>query len=551
MLVFFAMIAVMDEDKIQARRREQDEQSTQQRAAILGLQYLDTRGVEKNLPLIPNVLQVPEMYKGHIVPLMTGGGEAGPFRFGVTSQTPQSLIRQMEKEYSDRGENTQFLLISNSGFRAFMQRYDPPKEVKYEDIQIAREGDSDTVAEVSKTLSSVSSERVFDFLIDQADRLDASDIHIENTRTDIRIRMRVDGALHPVAHLDKDRYRVIMGELASRANISTAAKEAQSGHMQKDITRDGATHVLNMRVETVPTMYGQDAVLRLFNFDESLLNLDQLGLEPAQRKTVDEIISHPRGMVLMVGPTGSGKSTTLYSMLNALNTPDRKLITLEDPIEYGLPGIVQIPIDTTGGQSFADGLRSVLRLDPDVVMIGEIRDQDTAKTAIQASITGHLVLSSFHANSTAAAFSRMIDLIGVNPIFSSAIRLLIAQRLVRKLHNETKEAYEPDEATKKYVQTVLEDLPEHVEKPDLENFKLWRPVPSENLPFGYQGRMVLMEQMVVTEEIQKFLRGDVEEIHTEIIEKTARTGGMVTLLQQGVLAALRGETTLEEVNRVI
>jgi type II secretory ATPase GspE/PulE/Tfp pilus assembly ATPase PilB-like protein len=551
MLVFFAMIAVMDEDKIQARRREQDEQSTQQRAAILGLQYLDTRGVEKNLPLIPNVLQVPEMYKGHIVPLMTGGGEAGPFRFGVTSQTPQSLIRQMEKEYSDRGENTQFLLISNSGFRAFMQRYDPPKEIKYEDIQIAREGDSDTVAEVSKTLSSVSSERVFDFLIDQADKLGASDIHIENTRTDIRIRMRVDGALHPVAHLDKDRYRVIMGELASRANISTAAKEAQSGHMQKDITRDGATHVLNMRVETVPTMYGQDAVLRLFNFDESLLNLDQLGLEPAQRKTVDEIISHPRGMVLMVGPTGSGKSTTLYSMLNALNTPDRKLITLEDPIEYGLPGIVQIPIDTTGGQSFADGLRSVLRLDPDVVMIGEIRDQDTAKTAIQASITGHLVLSSFHANSTAAAFSRMIDLIGVNPIFSSAIRLLIAQRLVRKLHNETKEAYEPDEATKKYVQTVLEDLPEHVEKPDLENFKLWRPVPSENLPFGYQGRMVLMEQMVVTEEIQKFLRGDVEEIHTEIIEKTARTGGMVTLLQQGVLAALRGETTLEEVNRVI
>jgi type II secretory ATPase GspE/PulE/Tfp pilus assembly ATPase PilB-like protein len=551
MLVFFAMIAVMDEDKIQARRREQDEQSTQQRAAILGLQYLDTRGVEKNLPLIPNVLQVPEMYKGHIVPLMTGGGEAGPFRFGVTSQTPQSLIRQMEKEYSDRGENTQFLLISNSGFRAFMQRYDPPKEIKYEDIQIAREGDSDTVAEVSKTLSSVSSERVFDFLIDQADKLGASDIHIENTRTDIRIRMRVDGALHPVAHLDKDRYRVIMGELASRANISTAAKEAQSGHMQKDITRDGATHVLNMRVETVPTMYGQDAVLRLFNFDESLLNLDQLGLEPAQRKTVDEIISHPRGMVLMVGPTGSGKSTTLYSMLNALNTPDRKLITLEDPIEYGLPGIVQIPIDTTGGQSFADGLRSVLRLDPDVVMIGEIRDQDTAKTAIQASITGHLVLSSFHANSTAAAFSRMIDLIGVNPIFSSAIRLLIAQRLVRKLHNETKEEYEPDEATKKYVQTVLEDLPEHVEKPDLENFKLWRPVPSENLPFGYQGRMVLMEQMVVTEEIQKFLRGDVEEIHTEIIEKTARTGGMVTLLQQGVLAALRGETTLEEVNRVI
>lgn len=541
----------MDEEKIQERRREQDEKSTRERAAILGLQYLDTRDVEENLPLVEGVLTVPEMYKGYIVPLMAGGGEAGPYRFGVTSQTPQSLIRQMEKEYSDRGENTQFLLISNSGFRAFMHRYDPPKEIKYEDIQIAKEGDSDTIAQVSKTLSSVSSDRVFDFLIDQADKLGASDIHIENTRQDIRIRMRVDGALHPVAHLDKDRYRVIMGELASRANISTAAKEAQSGHMQKDITRDGATHTLNMRVETVPTMYGQDAVLRLFNFDESLLNLDHLGLEPGQRKVVDEIISHPRGMVLMVGPTGSGKSTTLYSMLNALNTPDKKLITLEDPIEYGLPGVVQIPVDTTGGQSFAEGLRSILRLDPDVVMVGEIRDQDTAKTAIQASITGHLVLSTFHANSTAAAFSRMIDLIGVNPIFSTAIRLLIAQRLVRRLHDETKEEYEPDEATKKYVQGVLADLPDHVEKPDVENFKLWKPVPSDDVPFGYKGRMVLMEQMLVTEEIQKFLRGDIEDIHTEIIEKTAREGGMVTLLQQGVLAALRGETTLEEVNRVI
>jgi type II secretory ATPase GspE/PulE/Tfp pilus assembly ATPase PilB-like protein len=238
-------------------------------------------------------------------------------------------------------------------------------------------------------------------------------------------------------------------------------------------------------------------------------------------------------------------------MLNALNTDDRKLITLEDPIEYGLTGITQIPIDTTGGQSFADGLRSVLRLDPDVVMVGEIRDQDTAKTAIQASITGHLVLSSFHANSTSAAFSRMIDLIGVNPIFSSAIRLVIAQRLVRRLYDATKEEYEPDEATKQYVRSVLEDVPSHVELPDLNNFKLWRPKPSEDAPFGYKGRIVIMEQMIVNEDIQKFLRGDVQDVHTEVIEKEAKAGGMLTLVQVGVLAALRGETTLEEVNRVI
>lgn len=540
----------MDEDKIQQHRRDQDEQSTQQRAAILGLQYLDTRQIEKSLPLVKGVLKNDQMYRGYIIPLIQGGGTE-PFTFGITSQTPQSLIRSMQKEYNDRGENIQFALISNSGFRAFMNRHDPPKEVVYEDIQIAREGDSDTITSVSKTLNSVASERVFNFLIEQADKIGASDIHIENERTHIRIRMRVDGALHPVADLAKDRYRTIMGELASRANISTAATTPQSGHIQQEITRGDATHLLNLRVETVPTMYGQDAVLRLFNFDESLLDLDLLGIPKKQRAEIDEVIAHPRGMVLMVGPTGSGKSTTLYSMLNALNTTDKKIITLEDPIEYGLTGITQIPVNTTEGQSFADGLRSVLRLDPDVVMVGEIRDQDTARTAIQASITGHLVLSSFHANSTSAAFSRMIDLIGVNPIFSSAIRLLIAQRLVRRLHDATKEEYEPDEATKMYVRTVLQDLPEGIEKPDLNSFKLWRPVPSDEAPFGYKGRVVIMEQMIVNEDIQKFIRGDIQDIHVEAIEKTAQKNGMPTLLQVGVLAALRGETTLEEVARVI
>lgn len=540
----------MDEDKIQQRRRDQDEKATQERAAILGLQYLDTRELEATLPLAEGILDIQDMYKGRLVPLIAGN-ESEPFRFGVTSQTPQSLIHQTEKQYNDSGRNIQFLLISQSAFRAFMNRFDPPKEVIYDDIQIAKEGDSETITQVSKTLNSVGSDRVFEYLIDQADRLNASDIHIENQRTHIRIRMRIDGALHAVADLDRDRYRVIMGALASRANLSSAAKEPQSGHMQQEITRDGATHILNLRIETVPTMFGQDAVMRLFNFDESLLQLDLLGIGASERREIDEVVAHPRGMVLMVGPTGSGKSTTLYSMINALNTPDRKIITLEDPVEYGINGITQIPIDTTGGSNFADGLRAVLRLDPDVVMVGEIRDIDTAKTAIQASITGHLVLSTFHANSTSAAFSRMIDLIGVNPIFSSAIRLVIAQRLVRRLHDATKEEYEPDEATRQWVRDSLKDLPSHVEKPDLDTFKLWRPKPSDDAPFGYKGRVVIMEQMVVGEGIQKFLRGDVQDVHTEVIERQARQDGMVTLLESGVLAALRGETTLDEVNRVI
>jgi type II secretory ATPase GspE/PulE/Tfp pilus assembly ATPase PilB-like protein len=259
----------------------------------------------------------------------------------------------------------------------------------------------------------------------------------------------------------------------------------------------------------------------------------------------------------MVGPTGSGKSTTLYSILNALNSTDRKIITLEDPIEFGITGVSQIPIDTTKGGNFADGLRSVLRLDPDVVMVGEIRDGDTAKTAIQASITGHLVLSSFHANSTSAAFSRMIDLIGTNPIFSSSIRMLMAQRLVRKL-SDSKQAYDPDEATKKYVSRVLSGLDPEVIKENIgfefnpDTFKLYKAVPAgEEDPFGFKGRNVIMEQMLVTEEIQKYIRCDVEDINTDAIEKTAREAGLITLEQKGIFAALRGETTIEEVGRVI
>ena len=536
----------MNEEEVQRKRRQNEEEATHRRAGILGLPYLDTRDFEQTAPLVQGVLSKEDMHRDMMIPLQKGG-DAVPFQFLVTSQTPKSAIDSLRQSYIDDGRRVEFYLVSNSAYQVFMLRHDPPQEVHYDDIKIADEGDSETIEEVSQTLDKVSTEKVFDYLLDQADKLGASDIHIENLRNAIRIRMRVDGILHPVAEISRDRYRIFMGELSSRANISTASTKPQSGHMQKDITLNGSTHLLNIRVEMVPTMYGQDAVLRLFNFDESLLNLDLLGITPDEREKINEVISHPRGLVLMVGPTGSGKSTTLYSILNALNTTERKIITLEDPIEYGIGGISQIPIQTNGGGSFAEGLRSVLRLDPDVVMVGEIRDNDTAKTAIQASITGHLVLSSFHANSTSAAFSRMIDMIGVNPIFASSIRLLIAQRLVRKL-DDNKEPYKADEATKKYIKSVLEGVQHDY---NLDDITLYREKTSVEHPFGFNGRTAIMEQMVVTDEIQRFLRGDVTDTDTKAIEQAARKEGLLTLEQKGVLAALRGDTTLDEISRVI
>ncbi|OYW85399.1 hypothetical protein B7Z17_02365 [Candidatus Saccharibacteria bacterium 32-49-10] len=237
--------------------------------------------------------------------------------------------------------------------------------------------------------------------------------------------------------------------------------------------------------------------------------------------------------------------------MNELNNPLRKIITLEDPVEITLSGITQIPINTNSGHTFADGLRSVLRLDPDVVMVGEIRDVDTAKTAIQASITGHLVLSTFHAASAAAAFSRMVDMIGQNPIFANAIELIISQRLVRHLDDATKRAYKPDEATKRWIRDVLRDLPQGYDMPDIDSVDLYLPGSSEDRPFGYDGRIMIMEELVVNEAIQKYIRGEFTDINVSAIEKTAKENGMMTMLQDGVLKVLRGETTLEEINRVL
>lgn len=528
------------------RFRDNDELNTQNRANLLKITYADSRNL-RDIPLAPGLISNEEMYQNKMVPLYDKGNT---YTFGITIGTPQQVIKDLRSRFQDKV--VEFLMISESGFKEFMMRYDPPKKVQYADITVSSEGASDNVKQVSATLEGVKSDDILDYVINQADKLGASDIHFETARLGVRLRFRLDGALHLIAVISHQKYRQLQQSIAVKANISTSSPDAQTGHIMQTLKKeDGSDRVLNMRIETVPTLYGQDAVVRLFNMDTNLLNLDNLGLSERERQPINEVISHPHGMVLMVGPTGSGKTTTLYSILLQLNNPTRKIITLEDPVEYGLDGMSQIPVFSREGDSFANKLRAVLRLDPDVIMVGEIRDVDTARTALQASVTGHLVLSTFHAGSSSEAFTRMIDMIGPNPILISAMKLIISQRLVRRLDDSTKEAYEPDESVKQHIRETLKDLPEGIEVPNLDNITLYKPGKSDENPFGYKGRVSIIEQLQISPTIQVMLRDQFNLPTSEAIEEQARKDGMITMYQAGILKALEGVTTIEEITRVI
>ena len=316
---------------------------------------------------------------------------------------------------------------------------------------------------------------------------------------------------------------------------------------------DGSQVSVNLRVESVPAINGMDIVMRLFNMDQESYSLDRLGLSPAQREVVEAIIRKPSGLVLTVGPTGSGKTTTLYSILNTLNSEERKIITIEDPVEYQFEGITQISVSGQNGgdANFASKLRAVLRLDPDIVMVGEIRDNDTAKTALQAALTGHLVLSTFHGSSASAAVVRLMDVVGENPLFLSAIRLVMAQRLVRKLDDTSKIAYVPDEQTLAVIQGVLDTLPDGFERPSLDGIKLYQPGKSDENPYGFKGQIALREQFLMKGPIVELLQTSRGHLTADDIEKVAVKNGMITMLQDGVLHALKGETSLKEVYRVV
>lgn len=529
--------------------RTDEEQATQRRARVLGLDYFDT-SEQPDKPLYKDILTVPELYQLKVIPMHV---DKSNIFFGITTTTSQQTIAGLQKRFID--QRLSFAIISDAGFREYMRLYDPPKQVVYQDVAVNQLGSSDKIGEISAMLEQVRADDMLAYLVSQAHRLNASDIHLENQVDDVRIRLRIDGVLHPIARLQPDKYRVLISAIASAGNVSTSADEAQQGHIAQEVTMADGTNVdVNVRLETVPTINGMDVVMRLFNMDASMYTLDKLGLSTGERAIVDAIIAKPSGLAMVVGPTGSGKTTTLYSMLNTLNTDERKIITIEDPVEYQFPGISQISVHSTeegNDGSFAEKLRAVLRLDPDIVMIGEIRDMDTARTALQAALTGHLVLATFHAGSAAAALTRIADIIGQNPLFVSAIRLVMAQRLIRRLDDKLKQAYSPTEPELAKIKQVLDTLPEGFERPNLEGLQLYKSGSSEENPYGYNGQLAIREQFTMSEALTHLLENPKSNVSAQTIEEAAVKSGMLTMLQDGMLKVVRGETTLDELYRVV
>ncbi len=527
--------------------RRSEEQSTQRRSQILGMTYFDT-STDTEKTLYHDLLTVQELKDFKVVPLQA---DEHNILFGITNNTSQQTMQTIRGRFLD--QRVSFSLISDNGFLEYMKLYNPPEKIEYQDVKFSDQQNDTLISEVTATLDRVLADDILAYLVKQTYQLKGSDIHLECQKDHVRVRVRVDGVLHPIAHIAPDKYHQVLSSIAIAANVSTNNPDPETGHINKIYTLATGEEVnVNLRVETVPTAYGTDVVMRLFNLRMELLNLDSLGLSEKERDVVDDVIRHPSGMVLVVGPTGSGKTTTLYSLINTLNSPERKIITLEDPIEYFLPGVVQIPVHGDKNQlGFAEKLRAVLRLDPDIVMVGEIRDQDTAKTALQAALTGHLVLSTFHAASASAAIMRMLDAIGINPLFASAMHLVMAQRLIRRLDDETKQPYQPDDGLKAQLKSVIDSLPPELERPNIDEITLYTPGKSDENPFGYKGQIAIREQLEMTPGIQQLLRKPANQLTSDMLQAKAVEDGMITMLHDGILKAIRGETTLEEVYRVV
>lgn len=386
---------------------------------------------------------------------------------------------------------------------------------------------------VGETVEDAPIIKLIQFMITNAHRSRASDIHIEPLEKRLRVRFRIDGELQEIDNPPKRLQASIISRIKIMSNMSIAEKRLpQDGRIQMQV----GGHAIDLRVSTVPTTHGESVVMRILDKESLKLGLPELGFMSDDQATFEHLLSLPDGILLVTGPTGSGKTTTLYACLNLVARPDRKIITVEDPVEYQMPGINQVAINEDAGMTFAAALRAMLRQAPNIIMVGEIRDVETANIAVNASLTGHLVFSTLHTNDAPSAIVRLIDM-GVKPfLVASAIRAIMAQRLIRKICPKCKQEH-------KLVTAEINALNIPAEIMAATTFYKGRGC-NDCRQTGYRGRAGIFEIFIINDEIRKMIN---EKISSTVIRQRARELGMRTLREDGIRKVIAGITTPEEV----
>lgn len=546
--------SLMTNKVIEDIKRKQEEKATHKLAEKLSLPYLNLMNYQPE-PGVVNIIPKELVKSGNVFAFKK---EQHNVYLAISDPANPHTLEALKKLQTLDQYNFIPVLVSGSTMKYLVAVYDifaPKERPQNEEINITEDAQKQST-DIFKNwqtgnskLDKIAMTDLFSTILANATYTEASDIHIEPTKEAVHLRFRLDGMLQDVATLPISTLPSLISRIkllsGLKLNLTDSAQDGRFSLRASKISYD-------MRVSILPTAYGESAVMRLLPQEGKFITLEELGLTGHYNEVIESIIRQPNGLILNTGPTGSGKTTTLYAILNKINSPDKKIITLEDPVEYHLAGITQSQVNPEENYTFATGLRAILRQDPDVILVGEIRDGETANIAINASLTGHLVLSTLHTNDAAGAIPRLADL-GLKPdYFIEAILAIIAQRLVRKLCLDCIEEYKPTELELSEIKSELDALPSQITKPTLP-LVLKRP----NLDkmktcklchgTGFKGRVGIFEILEPKENIVKAVLAG-----TTIgeIKKMAMVNGMMTLKQDGILKVIAGLTTFDEVIRV-
>ncbi len=555
------MVIKFDEDKqkqkLEELRESEEEGLAQMLSKKYGLSYIDLGVTPINIDAL-RVIKEPEAREAEVAAFNIVKKKVS---LAVRSPNNNKTIAVIE-ELKDKGYTPLIFMVSRQSLEKVWGRYKDlsySMETKGGSLDIANEDIQDlvknvkTAEDIKKSIEEVLSQkksyrvsRVLEIILAGAISVGASDIHIEPEEKSVKIRYRLDGVLNDILWIDFSIYNLLLSRIKLISNLKLNIKDsAQDGRFSVKLDEIE----IEIRTSLLPGGYGESVVLRVLNPNAISVPLEELGINKPLLDILARELKKPNGMILNTGPTGSGKTTTLYAFLKKIHTPGIKIITIENPIEYHLKGVVQTQVEEEKGYTFLEGLRSALRQDPDVIMVGEIRDRETAEIATNAALTGHLVFSTLHTNNAAGTFPRLIDL-GVNPkVITSAINVAMAQRLIRKLCNKCKKIAVLSEKEKDLVQKILGSIPNKNYLEGLSIQNIHESVGCAGCNFtGYKGRTGIYEAVLANQKIEVIVNQNPSERE---INKVAEGQGILNMKQDGIIKILQGITSLSELRRII